>query len=1617
MKPTQDKYPHFEANQVLTSSHLNQVFDYLDEQERLTRANLIGIGIVCGLDFSLASAGSVRTINLTKGCGVGSAGYLLNEPENIALVSYREYLLPNEVEYPSFMFEDSGVMKQYPLWEMFPDGEPNTQLLNNPSTFLNDKVFVLFLELKMEGLRNCSPNNCNDKGEEVTTSLRHLLIRISDLEKIITAANNLEGNLTLSDLSESLLARLNLPDIKLPRWDVPNTFPVTTKNVLNGFHNVFTTDKISEHTGNALSAAYQAFRPLVENDFPNDPFLGFGAKFGFLDNAAITNDQLKFIQYYYGFFEDLLNAYDEFRWKGVELMCACCPPEGLFPRHLMLGPVNPASVAHPEIFRSHFMPSPAVSKCEDKIRELRLLFMRLVEMINKFTDTPPLSQTGQDNKNTGYIRITPDKLADESLSEKAIPYYYLQTGPPHLFKLWNFKKTSRGRANQNLGYRSDEYIPAAPAFVTKPLRYDLEPYNFLRIEGHLGTNYQSALNRILSLKHQYRLPVEVIALRTGTFNEKFITDIDKQSCHFNDIEAQYDRKTGELIGFLGMNLRYFYDLFYPPAKGLLNSPIPSQVQWFAKWDPDFRVKPNTLGAFFEVSLWPNLHLRPYMSPENPALNLVQFIGNSPEQFKELIIIYLIYYIARFPEILSLNLADIDVAVLNEREDHLTSIAEAIEIKREQLFMQNQQDESVVSWEDLDDRLEAIVYGDYSDSIKALYKEYKLRLIEVNKKLYLSHYLQNNPGIQHKAGVPMGGTFILVYHGERTDASNIPPQTGNFTIRGQVVAGPNEPLPGAVVLVKGTSMGTTTDFSGNFILRTNLLPITLRVSIPGFTVLEQLITKEGFYVLDLLGGQGSGEEGSTTDFFTGEVIADFYLPYLCNSDCAPMQFVLPVIPPSLNVEIGCTDEDGTAIVLVNPLGGTPPYRLSINEGSFNEIAEPLTLSPGEYKLTIQDGQGVESVPQKVTIPEMLTLAEPNFDCTGDNNQYVAVIGISGGTPPYSPNRGKIINEKTFFDENLPGDTDIEIIITDNRGCTASTIINHSCGPELSFIARTGCTSSDDIALVEVIASGGQSPYEVRVDTANYIPLTGQLSLSSGKHTLTVRDASGNKTPSQDIEIPGQLQLSEASFDCLGEENQYIATFRISGGQTPYIANRGSIQGNIYTSDPLPGNTDVDIVIFDFRKCTASVTLNHSCGPELSFIVNTGCISATGSAMVEIAPIGGSAPYEVQAGTAPFVPLTGPINLPVGNTVLTLKDVNGQTVSQEISVPEALVLTVLKLSCESDNKSFRASMRITGGSPPYIAEGVAITGNSFVTEPVPSGQSATILVFDSKKCQTSTQIQHTCEEPCNLPCDGETLQCAYRLWLQPPSGEQLYRLYETLKEVKFRFNGDNINLPNALQLLQIPIAQLNRNFEGAIATALKNLNQAINQALVSKLGAAGNNRLMVSYNPLATDPFAIFNIEHFVCDTFYIEFNYRYSKPSLEFAMNVKYTNEPDEAGAQFNGALFTNLQLDNKISIVPAFDCSERNLCSGSNFKKLCKINTLKPDFTIGVFRTGIRLESTTPGDNIIAWIWDILGSAASEPFYTGEKTAVQVENTSGSARLTVISDKGCFAVKDKTLKQ
>ncbi|MEN6623326.1 MAG: hypothetical protein ABFD50_17495, partial [Smithella sp.] len=602
MQPTEksDSYPIFEANQILSSSHLNQVFDYLDEQERLTRANLIGIGIVCGMEIRLDE--KAKIIHISKGCGVTSEGYFIVQPEeDLELVSYREFKLP-EANYSPFIKENLTdklkVPEQYPLWELFPAGEPETTLLETPVNFLADKAVLLFVELHEEGLRNCCPNNCDDKGSSISVNIRKLLIKTEHLKIIIKKTESLETGLSSTELADAAIARLGLQDICLPRYDVPGSSPATTQDVLVAFQNVFKSRKLAATTVKALTTAYKAFKPFIQDMYSQNPFDDFNKKFGFLDELPETKQQVLFLQYYHDFFDDLLNAYDEFRWKAVDLICACCPHEELFPRHLMLGVLFPEKVSNPGIYRQQFLASPAVRGCEDCVSELKQLFHRMVKITVNFTNAPPLPESSAETETDNQIRITPSKFGNALLSDKAIPYYYRQDGIPPIYRIWNFEKTRRNRANQNLSYRSDEYKnPTAPEFITDSLNYNLEPYNFLRIEGHLGKDYQSVLTTLLSLKESNRLPIEIIALRTGNFSETATVDLSEEECYFPDLEALYDTMREALLSSLCEGIMYFYGISTTTESSAADTA--PQLPLLKKYAPNFRFAKNTVGAWYE----------------------------------------------------------------------------------------------------------------------------------------------------------------------------------------------------------------------------------------------------------------------------------------------------------------------------------------------------------------------------------------------------------------------------------------------------------------------------------------------------------------------------------------------------------------------------------------------------------------------------------------------------------------------------------------------------------------------------------------------------------------------------------------------------------------------------------------------------------------------------------------------------------------------------------------------------------------------------------------------------------------------------------------------------------
>lgn len=147
-----------------------------------------------------------------------------------------------------------------------------------------------------------------------------------------------------------------------------------------------------------------------------------------------------------------------------------------------------------------------------------------------------------------------------------------------------------------------------------------------------------------------------------------------------------------------------------------------------------------------------------------------------------------------------------------------------------------------------------------------------------------------------------------------------------------------------------------------------------------------------------------------------------------------------LPDSLTVEfetvesITCPGQaDGRLIP--GTISGRPPFQFNWSNGVTDSINSGLV--PGEYQLTVTDGNGCVGVSEFVLIEslspfvlEQVTIQEA--DCTTDSLGSIGVM-VSGGEPPYQIlwSNG---DQGTFIDQLPAGN--YQFTLTDAKGCTYS-----------------------------------------------------------------------------------------------------------------------------------------------------------------------------------------------------------------------------------------------------------------------------------------------------------------------------------------------------------------------------------------------------------------------------------------------------------------------------------------------------------------------------------------------------------------------------------------------------
>jgi hypothetical protein len=512
-----NEYTVFEENQVLTHEQLNGAIEYLNDQLRLTRVDLDGVGIWCGLRVSISGT----TVRLTRGLGVTTDGDLAHVAGPLEFTHYRRY----DDTAPRYdKLAPGGTPLQ--TWELLPSTTSDVRAANL-STFAAsegvafDTLSALLLVESVDVDQDvCSPTDCDSRGDRATTTLRVLLLETSAAE-----SNNLAGVLPTPDGASRNLA------------EVVPTRPLLTGILdINGLASAYRAACSAMHS--ALVAALPALHVqagtfLWDADATSGWITQLTAYQTTFDTAFVG------LQYYYDFLRDVIETYSALRAQLALDSVVCIPDLEAFPKHLLLGRVVPGSGSEA---RTGFYPSPMIRRAVDRSGHAQFLARKLDTLIQSFR-----VPTSAD------IRITPSHWGDASLEERAIPYYYDPNYSTRPHEVWRFNYMLRGMSRHNHGYHAATYGGEGEA--AHPLTSNLGKYTFFRVEGHLGRQVATVVSTLEAMIRANNVP---ITLATGLIRATSAVTTDVAS----DVLATYN--------LVRSQLRTLLDYTYNVARGAVS---------------------------------------------------------------------------------------------------------------------------------------------------------------------------------------------------------------------------------------------------------------------------------------------------------------------------------------------------------------------------------------------------------------------------------------------------------------------------------------------------------------------------------------------------------------------------------------------------------------------------------------------------------------------------------------------------------------------------------------------------------------------------------------------------------------------------------------------------------------------------------------------------------------------------------------------------------------------------------------------------------------------------------------------------------------------------------------
>ncbi|GAB1857163.1 hypothetical protein MHTCC0001_19990 [Flavobacteriaceae bacterium MHTCC 0001] len=673
-------YPIFEADQVLSQKHLNQLICYLEEQDRVSRVQLLGMGLVCGLDITKPTA---TTLHIDCGVGITSLGFLLpfeaTTFTHFKTVNLSDSFLNPDIEahtYLNNLYQYTNLYTPFETsLELLPSDADDEDKVLLTEAILENKIVMLLVEALLIDEKNCVALDCDDKGKRLEFKIRPLLVDAD-------ALSNTEFK--LNDCN-----RIYFDHLVLPRYNVPRKALTRVSDLLGGYRNsIIKAIPLINNSFNVLHDYYADSFSAMDN------YIRLHNVSGRLNSVFNQHRNGFYLQYVWDWMHDLVATYNEIAQFYTCNPSICCPKYSLFPFHILLGS---AEFETEEIlydsdlfkFRTPFIKTGILGEEERTLKqELKGLIEKLIRQIGTFDlNLEAVIEKG--------ITITPSCSGKTPLSEKAMPYYYSEI--VELNKTWSPKLTLKNQNTTILGYHADQYNTTAP-YVTNPLNYNIQNYDFFRIEGHIGEEYTKAITEVTALQEQYGLPFKVVGVnavddegRTVIFNNDGDT--------WDDLEIEYDLAKTKLINTAEFILNW------------LKSNKTAVQQVYSIFNDAFLASlENTVNEFKTLL----------------TEDLTEFLENYQTFYDALEKLNDIFLLHNF--CIDLVQANNDSAVLQEIENRL-------------------------------DEFNTIVL---EDAFTVIYEQAVERWVRGVRSTFLSEFSKKHPALEHEAGVVKGGTFVMIY---------------------------------------------------------------------------------------------------------------------------------------------------------------------------------------------------------------------------------------------------------------------------------------------------------------------------------------------------------------------------------------------------------------------------------------------------------------------------------------------------------------------------------------------------------------------------------------------------------------------------------------------------------------------------------------------------------------------------------------------------------------------------------------------------------------------------------------------------------------------------------------